>query len=216
MHIKTAILFGASGNIGAHLLRILLASDEYTHVKIVLRKTGIVNHPKLVTILADYYSLEKKKSELAADDVFIILGASDKTVERQYPVLAATVCREKGAKTVSFVTSVGADPKSAITFTRIKGQIEQDILQLNYEHTHIYRPSMIMGTRSAYRPAEKTMMKIWPIIHPFLMGQLSRYKGMEAALIARAMYMAPLIHTQRLNIYHWKEMNTLAHTFPQP
>ncbi|HYD90642.1 MAG TPA: NAD(P)H-binding protein [Anaerovoracaceae bacterium] len=210
--MKTAILFGASGNIGAHLLNLLLTSDKYNQVKIVVRKNLPIRHPKLTTLIGDYMTLSSMEENLKADDIFITVGATDKTVERVYPVLIAKLCKQQGAKRIFIVTSVGANAKSSMAFTRIKGEIEADIINLHFNETNIFRPGMIMGRRERYRPMEKAMMRLWKIIDPLLVGKLNKYKGMEAKEIALAMYQSSLRATGSINVYHWREMKHLLKT----
>jgi len=207
--MKTAILFGASGNVGSHLLNLLLDSEEYDQVKIVVRKPLIIQNHKLVSIIGSYNTLAGVKEQLNANDVFIILGATDKNVERNYPVLIARLCKEQGAQTISIVTAAGANPKSSISFTKLKGEIEQDVLNLHYNQTHIFRPGMIMGERTLYRPMEKTMVRIWKIINPLLIGKLSKYKGIQARNIAQAMLLNTISNKEVANVFHWKEMKDI-------
>lgn len=207
--MKTAILFGASGHVGSYLLNMLLASDKYSQVKIVVRKDLNMQRSKLLTLIGDYTTLPNIKEGLQADDVFITVGATDKIVERGYPVLIAQLCKKQGAKRIFLVTSVGANPKSSMSFTRIKGEVEEDIVNLHFEETNIFRPGMIMGSREWYRPMEKTMMRIWKIIDPLLIGNLNKYKGMNAKEIARAMFQSSLNATGSINIYHWRDMKYL-------
>ena len=210
--MKTAIIFGASGNIGNHLLQILLGSDKYAQLKIVTRKPIEIQHKKLISLIGDYQTLPKIKEYLYADDVFIILGSTDKDVERNYPVLIARLCKELNAETISIVTAVGASPKSALNFTKVKGEIEQDILKLNYQKTNIFRPGMITGERQAYRPFEKTMMRAWKAIDPILRGGLSKYRGMQARKIAFVMFLALDSSAGKVNVFHWNEMHQIIKT----
>jgi uncharacterized protein YbjT (DUF2867 family) len=213
--MKTAILFGAGGNIGGHLLGLLLDSNYYDNVKIVTRREPDVRHPyKLTALHGDYETLPRLKEELAADDVFVIIGATEPEVERNYPVIIARLCREMGARSFSIVTSVGANPRSRLAFTRVKGEIERDILGMDFGATHIFRPGMIMGARDFYRPMERATMRLWRVIDPLMVGRLSKFRGMEARDIALAMYLATTSPDDRTTgIYHWKEMKNLCLKF---
>ena len=126
----------------------------------MVRKILNVRHPKLKTLIGDYNSLVGLKAEITADEVFIALGTTRKNspkkaeyyrVDHDYPVLAARIAKERGAKSVFLVTAVDAIPHSKFFYTRTKGETERDIIALDFEHTHIFRPSMILGARRENR-----------------------------------------------------------------
>ncbi len=216
--MKKAILFGASGFIGSHLLNNLLANPAYDRVTIVVRKPVTVKHPKLVTLIGDYHSLPSLKDQLVADDVFITLGTTQKKtpdakeyyqVDHDYPVLATRLTRDNGATSVFMVTAIGANPNSKVTYIKTKGEAERDVIALGMEHVHIFRPSMILGKRKEKRPMERVLIGLWRVINPLLIGGLNRYKGMDARNIAKAMNNAAGKEAGRLKIYQWKEMREL-------
>jgi uncharacterized protein YbjT (DUF2867 family) len=213
--MKKAILFGASGLVGSHLLDILLNNPDYEQVTIVVRKNLNINHPKLKTLIGDYHSLPNLKEDIEADEVFIALGTTkNKTpnqkeyyqVDHDYPVLAAKIAKEKGAKSVFLVSAVGANANSKVFYIRTKGETERDIITLDLDHTHIFRPSMILGNRKENRPLEKIFAKVWPVISPVFKGKLSIYRGIDAREIAQSMINAAKGQKGKVNIYHWREM----------
>ena len=216
--MKKAILFGASGYIGSYLLQDLLNNPDYDQVTAVVRKDIKIKHPKFKMLIGDYHSLSKMKEELVADDVFITLGTTKKNtpnlaeyyqVDHDYPVLAAKLAKENGAKAVFMVTAIGANPKSKIFYSRTKGDAERDVIALNFESTHIFQPSMILGNRTEKRPSEKIFQKITKAINPLLGGKMSKYKGIEGKDVAKAMNKAAENAAAKVKIYQWKEMNAL-------
>ncbi len=216
--MKNAILFGASGFIGSYLLDELLNSADYEKVTVVVRKNLNIDHPKLKTLIGDYHSLPGLKADIIADEVFIALGTTRKKtpdkdeyyrVDHDYPVAAAKIAKEKGAKSVFVVTAVGANAQSNVFYIKTKGETERDIITLDFEHTHIFCPSMLMGNRKENRSLEKVVMKIWTVINPVFTGKLSRYRGIDGKDVARAMINAAKNQSEKVKIYHWKEMNEL-------
>jgi uncharacterized protein YbjT (DUF2867 family) len=215
--MKKAILFGASGFVGSCLLQELLNNSDYSDVTVVVRKDLNISHPKLRTLIGDYAALPGLKERIDADEVFITLGTTKKKtpdekayyqIDHDYPVLAAKIAKDKGAKAVFLVSSVGANVGSGIFYVRTKGETERDIIALDLEHTHIFRPSMIMGDRKESRPMEKVFMGIFGVINPILGS--GRYRGIEGKDIARAMNNAAAgRQTEKVKVYHWKEMNEL-------
>ena len=217
--MKSAIVFGSTGFVGSHLLSELLNSSDYEEVTAVARKGPNITHPKLRTLLSDYNSLAGVKLEIAADEVFIALGTTRTNspeeaeyyrVDHDYPVLAARIAKERGAKSVFLVTAVGANPNSKFFYVRTKGETERDVIALNFEHTHIFRPSMIMGSRKEKRSLfEVALMKFWPAVNPLLTGRVDKYRGITGEDIAKAMMKSAQHQTETLKIYQWREMYDL-------
>ena len=216
--MKKAILFGASGFIGSHLLQELLNNDDYEQVTIVVRKPQSIIHPKLKTLIGDFQALPQLKESIIADEIFIALGTTKKQtpdekeyyqIDHDYPVLAAKMAKENGAKSVFVVSAIGANAKSGIFYTKTKGELERDIIALDFEHTHIFEPSMLIGNRTENRPSEKIFIKIFTLFNPLLIGKLNKYKGIDAKDVAKAMNHAAKNQTGKVKIYQWKEMNSL-------
>jgi uncharacterized protein YbjT (DUF2867 family) len=216
--MKKAILFGASGFVGAYLLDELLNNADYKEVTIVVRKKQDTHHPKLKTITGDYHSLPQLKEYILADDIFIALGTTKKNtpdkkeyyqVDHDYPVLAAKMARENGAKSVFIVSAVGANAGSGIFYIKTKGETERDIIALNFDHTHIFRPSMLTGNRKESRPLEKILIKIWPVINALFIRKLNKYRGITGKEVARAMNNAGKNQLEKVKVYYWKDMNDL-------
>ena len=217
--MKKAILFGASGYIGSCLLPDLLDNTDYEQVSVVVRKTLGIDHPKLKELIGDYHTLHLLKEQIDADEIFITLGTTRaKTpdrdqyyqVDHDYPVAAAKIALEAGAKSVFVVTAVGANANSGIFYTRTKGEIERDIIALNFERTGIFRPSMIMGERKESRKFEKILIKVWAFINPLLIGRsLKKYRGIAGGDIATAMMNAAATQKEKVKIYHWQGMTDL-------
>ncbi|WP_031526518.1 oxidoreductase [Dyadobacter crusticola] len=219
MTSKKAILFGASGFIGSYLLEGLLDDPDYAQVTVVVRKDLNKKHPKLKVLIGDYNTLPELRYELIADEVFIALGTTRKNtpdekiyyqVDHDYPVLATRIAKENGAKSVFVVTAIGANAGSSVFYVRTKGETERDIIALNMEHTHIFRPSMIMGDRQESRPLEKSFIGLFSLINPLLIGPTKKYRGIQAKDVAKSMLAAAKKPAGKVQIYEWKEMAALV------
>jgi uncharacterized protein YbjT (DUF2867 family) len=188
-------------------------------VTAVVRKALSISHPKLYTVIGDYHSLRALEADLSADEIFIALGTTRKNspqkseyyqVDHDYPVLAARLAKESGAKSVFLVTAVDANPDSKFFYVRTKGETERDVIALNFEHTHIFRPSMITGNRKEKRSLlEAALMSSWSASNPLLSWKGGKYRGMTGEDIAKAMVHSAKNQTEKLKIYHWKEMHDL-------
>jgi uncharacterized protein YbjT (DUF2867 family) len=217
--MKKAIVFGATGFIGSHLLSDLLDDPDYAQIIGVVRRPLTLSHPKLTVLIGDLASLPALKPQLVADEIFIALGTTRKhtpdeteyyKVDHDYAVLAAETAKANGARSVFVVTAAGANAKSGMFYIRTKGEVERDILALGFDYTHIFRPSMILGQRDENRPRERLIIAAWGLLNPLLVGPADRYRGLTGNDIAHAMTKAAALpQTEEVRIYHWREMAAL-------
>ncbi|BFM43252.1 oxidoreductase [Flavobacterium sp. CFS9] len=216
--MKKAIVYGASGLVGSYILENLLNNTTYEQIVIVVRKELNIQHPKLKMLIGDFNTLSEVIKDIQVDEVFIALGTTRKKtpdkkqyyrIDHDYPILATKLAKENGAKAVFLVSALGANAKSSIFYTRLKGETEQGIISLNLEHTYIFRPSMILGDRKESRPMERVFIGIFKLINPLFVGELSKYKGIEAEDIAKAMVKSAEQFDEKVKIVHWEEMTTL-------
>ena len=216
--MKKAILYGASGLVGSYILDNFLNNANYEQVVIVVRKELNIQHPKLKTLIGDFNTLPEVVKDIQVDEVFIALGTTQKKtpdkklyyqIDHDYPILATKLAKENGAKAVFLVSALGANEKSSIFYSKMKGETERDIISLNLDNTYIFRPSMILGNRKENRPAEKVFIGIFKFINPIFVGGLSKYKGIEAEDIAKAMINSANTLNEKVKILHWEEMSAL-------
>jgi uncharacterized protein YbjT (DUF2867 family) len=72
----------------------------------------------------------------------------------------ATAAKESGVKVYVLISSGGANTKSHIPYSRMKGELEEGVKALGFERTVIVRPGLIVGSREESRPAEFVVRKI--------------------------------------------------------
>ncbi len=105
---------------------------------------------------------------------------------------------------------MGANAQSSYFYVRTKGETERDILALNFDHTHLFRPSILLGHREENRPMEKFFVGLLSLIHPVFVGPFSPYRGIEGKNVAKAMVRSAQQPSGKRKIYHWKEMHFTA------
>lgn len=100
-------------------------------------------------------------------------------------------------------------------YVRTKGEVERDVIAQNFDYTHIFRPSMILGDRKEFRLMEKMFLGIWPLVDGLLglMGA-SKYKGIKGELIAKAMANAAQKETSKVAFYEYDQMMALVDEKP--
>ena len=216
LSMKSAILFGASGLVGSSLLTQLLDNPAYDKIIIVVRKPLSVQHQKLTTVIGDYAALPDLKQQLCADEVFISLGTTKKKtpdqneyyrIDHDYPVLAASIAKNNGARSVLLVSAIDANANSKIFYVRTKGQVEADIIALGFEHTYIFRPSMLVGDRKESRPMEKFLIGLFSLLNPLFAGSWKRFHSIHVKDLAAAMINAANDLSVKVKRYHWQDIS---------
>jgi len=204
----TAILAGATGLIGGHLLHHLTASADYPRV-IALSRRPIPQHANLETRIVNFDSLSPADST-GADVVFCALGTTIKKAGSQeafrrvdfgYVKAIADAVHAAGAQQFVLVSSVGADPHSSNFYLRVKGEVEQAVIFAGFAAVHIFRPSLLLGDRPESRLGEGIGRVLMPILNPLMVGGLRKYRAIQSEQVARAMVTAPLNRLAGVHIY---------------
>lgn len=201
MSAKSALILGATGLTGGHLLNLLLASADYHTVTALVRTPTGIRHSKLQETLIDY---ECWQESVPADDVFCCLGttikkaktkAAFKKVDLDYPVKIAQLQYQAGSQQLLVISSMGASSGSAIFYSRVKGEMEDQLQQIGYPSLSIFRPSLITGDRKEPRVGERIALSLSGLLSFFLIGPLKKYKPVTALAIAQSMLEAAQTNT---------------------
>jgi uncharacterized protein YbjT (DUF2867 family) len=214
---RSCLLLGSTGLVGGHLLRLLLADPDYRQVTALVRRPLAETHPKLTAVVCDLLRPETYAAHLPVDDVFCCLGTTIKKagsqeafrqVDHDYPL---AVAKAAGAGQYLIVTAVGSSAKSTIFYNRVKGEVEEDLQQLNFPRgLKIFRPSMLLGERGESRPAERVGVAVMGALSPLFAGGLKRYRAIEASCVARAMWNAARTEPSGVKVYEGASLFTLG------
>jgi len=80
---RSAVVTGATGLVGSHVLELLLADPEWSHVVTVGRRKPSQQHAKLEQRVLDLSELERVSDIPHVDDVFCCLGTTIKQAGSQ-------------------------------------------------------------------------------------------------------------------------------------
>lgn len=75
-------------------------------------------------------------------------------IEHGLNVEMARAAHEAGTRVYVLISSANASKDSNIAYSRMKGEIEEDVKALGFERTVILRPGLISGQRDESRPME--------------------------------------------------------------
>ena len=194
--MKTALLFGASGLVGSHLLNLLISNNNYSKIKLFVRSSIELNDPKIEIIQTDFKNLENHREDIKGDDCFFCIGTTKKNspdkneykrVELELPKQVAQIAKSNLVNSFVFVSSGYADPKSSGDYLKFKGLVEEDLIRLNFPKLGIMRPSFLLGARQEKRVGEKIGIFIFKLLSPLFLGPLKKMKPIHSATVAKAM-----------------------------
>ena len=156
---KKILIAGASGLLGSKILNNL---DYVANEIILLARTKIDCDERIIQIQTDFENLEDIDT-LQIDDVYIAIGTKlslsellyikknkrddFKKVDFEYVKNIASFGKRCGAKSLSFISAIGANNRSLNTYLNVKGSIENRIIKMNFDKTIIARPSHLLGKR---------------------------------------------------------------------
>ena len=204
---RTALLAGATGLTGSTLLTALLADSRYSAVHMLVRKHALTSHAKLIEHIVDFAALPTLPK---VDDVFCCLGttikiagskAAFRTVDFDYVMNLARAAKKSGAQRFMVMSSLGANAKSGVFYSRVKGEMEEALRELGFAELHIFQPSFLVGNRAKSRPGERLGIAAFQIISPLLFGPARKYRAIEAADVARAMISAAWLQKKKKGAY---------------
>ena len=194
---KTALIAGASGLVGSHLLSLLLESDDYHKVLVLSRRPLPLDHPKATLLIADFDNLVTSLTDKKIDDVFCCLGTTIKTagsqeafrkVDFDYCLNLAEAGLECGAQHFLLISAMGASTRSPNFYSRTKGEIEKAVAALGYQQVSIFRPSLLDGEREDKRTGEGVALRILRPLQPLTEKLIPTYAPIRADQVAQAMY----------------------------
>ncbi|WP_426245104.1 oxidoreductase [Pseudomonas sp. TWR3-1-1] len=207
---KHILLAGATGLTGELLLDRLLNEPTIERVLAPSRKP-LAEHPHLDNPVGEPAVFLPQLSG-PVDVAFCCLGTTIKqagseqafrAVDHDMVVEFGKRAREMGARHLIVVSAIGADPKSSVFYTRVKGEMEQSLRAQGWPQLTLARPSVLIGERVEERPVEKiaaTLSKLVP----------GKYHGIEACELARALWRLALEEDNGVRVVESDELRKLG------
>ena len=193
--MKTTLVIGATGLVGNFITLKLLDDNRYKKVKVFVRRSLKINHPKLEEHIIDFEKIEAWKDQLIGDELYSALGTTIKKagskdaqykIDYTYQYEVAKAASQNGVLKYLLVSSAGANYKSGNFYLRTKGKLDEVVQQLSFKQIFIFRPSILTGERNEKRFGESLGIKIAGTITK-LIPALKKYRPVEAKRVAEAM-----------------------------
>ena len=212
----TANIIGASGLVGKQLVQQLLNDNRFEKVRIFVRRDTGLKHPKMEQQIVDFAQTESWEKLLAGDVLFSALGTTLKQAgskEKQYEIdftfnlNFAQKAKENGIESYVLVSSIGANSKSGIFYTRMKGELDEAVSKIGFENLSILRPASLTGNRENRRLAEEISVPVLNFLTRFV---LKNYRPIGGETVAKAMINAAMNKNENKTIWEGAEVFNLA------
>ncbi len=208
--IDNAIVIGATGLVGRELVRALSQNQYCQNITAVVRKRD-----------EEFNHLEKVQQFELED--FLLLNEQDVSGYSHAFSCLGTTLKQAGSKEQFYNTdfsinahfaelletadthfillsALGANTKSPIFYSRVKGELEYYVNSLNLSRTSIIRPSLLLGQRPEQRRMEDAVQRLYQRFSHFVPNTF-KYKPVTAAQVAHTMVDAAQSQTAKFQIY---------------
>lgn len=191
---KTAIVLGATGLVGAEVVKHLDSLEAITKIIAITRRPVEYSSSKIENQVIEFERLSDYADVFNGDMMFSCLGttvkqagsiAAQRVVDLDYQYQAAKLSAENGVNHYLLVSSSGAKASSANAYMKMKGQLEQRVSQLSFRSISIFQPSLLLGQREQARFAEELGSKILPTLCK--LPGLRRFRPIRGSQVAEKM-----------------------------
>ncbi len=190
---KTAIVIGATGLVGRELTSQLLQHDSIGKVKVFTRRPTGIRHALLDEHVINFETPDEWQDKVTGDVLYSTLGTTLKQagsksaqykVDYTYQHSFADIASKNKVPAYVLVSSMGANPNSALFYPRIKGELDLAVQVLPFKSCVIIRPSILVGEREKKRIAETIAHQIMKVVTRYA---LRKYRPIAGTEVARAM-----------------------------
>jgi len=151
---RVAIVAGATGLVGRAILQGLIDDPEVAEAHALGRRAQPSGRAKLTAHVVDFARLPALPP---ADELYLALGTTIRDADSQSAFRAvdydanlavAKAALAAGVKRVGLVSAMGADARSRVFYSRVKGELESELATMPFQGLVIARPSLLEGNRA--------------------------------------------------------------------
>ena len=124
-------------------------------------------------------------------------------VDLTYQLEIAKKTKEVGAKNLSIISAVGANHQSWNYYLKTKGKVENEIINLGFDSTNIFRPGHLRGNKYRFDIVLADIASI--ALDPFLYGPLKKFRSISAKAVSKQVVKNSLNNNLGVNYFDFKD-----------
>ena len=188
-----ALIIGATGATGKDLINKLIEDKDFEEIHAFVRKPFEMENEKVTFHVVDFEKPEEWKDLVKGDVAFSCLGTTlkdagskeaQRKVDYDYQLNFAKIAKENDVEDFVLVSAYGASPNSKIFYSKMKGELEQEIKKLHFNKLTIFNPGML-ERKNSNRTGEVLGSRIIKFANKF--GILEHQKPLPTDILAQAM-----------------------------
>lgn len=202
------IVIGATGLTGEYLVRQMSLHPSITHIDAIVRflpksQSSSVNENSTLNYIVcndgkfdETMQAHFNNSEDGFYDcAFCCLGTTIKKagseemfkqIDHDLVLKFAKLAKNNNVKHFLAISSVGASSRSNNFYLKVKGQVEDELRNVQFSKLSIFRPSLLLGKRTEARLGEGLGQLLAPVFSLFLFGKFKKYQPVEGESLAKA------------------------------
>ncbi len=195
---QSVVFMGATGAVGSAAFAQTQKSKKVSKILTLGRRPVDLKHPPghLDQQTIDIHNPESYSGFLKGFDIAICtlgVGEASKVSKEEFikvdktAVLAfAKECKTHGVKHFHLLSSIGSNSSSWNYYLRTKGELNDELIKLNFESLSIYQPSMIMTPQNRYGFTQGVALKLWPKLDFVLRNKNRKYRGIKVDMLGKS------------------------------
>ena len=198
--MATVCLAGATGLVGSNIYATLCEHPSINTIYAYSRRELPISE-KLKPLLSKDTDSWPSQYPKAAQVFFSGLGTTraaaggfeqQKKIDLDLNLELAKAAKEAGTKTYVLISSAGANSSSMSGYMKMKGELEDGVKALDFDHCIILRPGLLVGSRESSRFFEGVLQGMANVSGSISGNRLKDFWAQDADVIAKAAVRAGL------------------------
>lgn len=117
---------------------------------------------------------------------------AQRAIDYDLNLALAKAAKDSGAKTYVLISSAAVSAKSRLPYSKMKGELEDAVKAMEFSHTVIIKPGLLVGSRQDTRVAEAMLQTVAKGLGTISKSWLTDWWAQDVDVIGRAAVAAAL------------------------